>query len=298
MVCVYDVSLLPFSYMSTFVMSALAVLAISLVSLIGIATLSMRQDLVKRVLFLIISLAAGALLGDAFIHLIPEAFSEANPMAVSLTILIGVMVFFALEKFLRWHHSHGDEEFSEDHGKIHPVGHLVIVSDGLHNFVDGLAIGSAFLISPEIGIATTIAIALHEIPQEVSDFGLLLHAGFSRAKALFLNFLSALTAFIGLFVAFFLGGTYEALIPLMAAFTAGNFIYIALADLIPEIHKTPGGKRSALQLAVIVLGIALMFGLLSFEAPGHDHGDAHLHEETESYETHSAHEHEEADHSH
>ncbi len=246
--------------------SILAVGAVSLVSLVGITTLSLKQDFLKRILFLLISLAAGALLGDAFIHLLPEAFEEAsNPLTVSLLVLAGILTFFVLEKFLHWHHSHGEDEFSAEHARIHPVGHLVLVSDGVHNLVDGLAIGAAFLVSPEVGIATAIAIALHEIPQEIGDFGLLIHAGFSRTKALLLNFASALTAFLGLGLAFWLSSLGESLAPLIAAFAAGNFIYIALADLVPELQKTKGGGRSVLQFVVIVIGLAAMVMLLGLE---------------------------------
>ncbi len=255
--------------------SIIAVSAVSLVSLVGMATLSLQQDALRKGLFLLVALAAGALIGDAFIHLIPEAFAEAGTNEVAIAILAGILSFFLLEKFLHWHHSHGDEEFSPEHGKIHPLGSLVLVSDGIHNFVDGLAIGAAFMVSPEIGIATTIAIALHEIPQEIGDFGLLLHAGFSRTKALLMNFLSALTAFLGLAVAFWIGGTFESLIPLIAAFTAGMFIYLALADLVPELQKTKQMGRSFLQVAVIIGGIALMFGLTAFEGHGHSHEAVH-----------------------
>lgn len=243
----------------------LAVGAVSLLSLIGLVTISLNEKLLKRVLFLLISLAAGALLGDAFVHLLPEAFSEANALAVSLVVISGILSFFLLEKLLHWHHSHGEEEFSPDHAKIHPVGNLVLVSDGLHNLVDGLIIGAAFMVSTEIGIATTIAIALHEIPQEIGDFGLLLHAGFSRAKALLYNLFSALVAFLGLALAFTLGEMYAFITPFIAAFAAGNFIYIALADLLPELQRTEGKKRSLLQFLVIIVGILLMVALVAFE---------------------------------
>lgn len=245
--------------------ASIAVAAVSLVSLVGLVGLSLKQDLLRKTLFLLISLAAGALLGDAFIHLLPEAFEEAGALSVSLTVLAGILSFFTLEKFLHWHHSHGDDEFSPEHSRIHPVGNLVLVSDGVHNLVDGLAIGAAFMVSTEIGIATAIAIALHEIPQEIGDFGLLLHAGYTRAKALAMNFLSALTAFIGLGLAFWLGASGFEMAPLIAAFAAGNFIYIALADLVPELQKTRSGKRSLLQFVVIVMGIAAMAALLAFE---------------------------------
>jgi zinc and cadmium transporter len=245
-------------------MSVIAVLAVSLISLVGLFTLSLREDVLRKALFLIISLAAGALLGDAFLHLLPEAFENANPLAVSVFALAGVLSFLILEKFLHWHHSHGDES-SEEHARIHPLGHLVIVSDGVHNLVDGVAIGAAFLVSPEVGIATTIAIALHEIPQEIGDFGLLLHAGFSRVRALAMNFLSALTAFAGVGIAFWLAQMSETLVPLIAAFAAGNFLYIALADLVPEIHKTRGGTRGAAQFLVILAGVGAMLLLLGLE---------------------------------
>lgn len=245
--------------------AALAVAAVSLISVLGLAGLSLRQDLLRRTLFLLISLAAGALLGDAFIHLLPEAFEEAGALAVSLSVLAGILSFFILEKFLHWHHSHGDDEFSSEHARIHPVGSLVLVSDGVHNLVDGLAIGAAFMVSTEIGIATAIAIALHEIPQEIGDFGLLVHAGYSRGKALALNFLSALTAFLGLGLAFWIGESGLHMAPLIAAFAAGNFIYIALADLVPELQKTKSGKRSLLQFVVIIAGVAVMAALLGAE---------------------------------
>lgn len=268
-------AILPF--MTPLIQGVLAVGAVSLVSLIGITTLSLKQDLLKRVLFLLISLAAGALLGDAFIHLIPEAFAEGASTPVALAILAGILCFFALEKFFHWHHSHGDDEFSPEHARIHPVGNLVIVSDGIHNLIDGLAIGAAFMVSPEIGIATAAAIALHEIPQEIGDFGLLIHAGFSRMQALLVNFASALTAFVGLGIAFLLGNSSEAFIPLIAAFAAGNFIYIALADLMPELQKTTDGKRSFLQIVMLLIGIGAMFGLTYVEAPHHEDALAEEH---------------------
>ncbi len=251
--------------MDPIIMSIGAVVFVSLISFIGAVAISYKEHVLKRIVFVLISLAAGALLGDAFIHIIPEAFAEADTLTVSLLILAGILVFFILEKCLNWHHSHGEEEFSPEHSRIHPVGNLVLVSDGVHNFVDGLAIGAAFLVSPEIGIATTIAIALHEIPQEIGDFGLLIHAGFSRMKALLFNFISALTALVGLGVSFLIAQTAEELIPLITAFAAGNFIYIALADIVPELQKTKGVARAVTQLAFVMVGVGAMALLLSLE---------------------------------
>lgn len=243
-----------------------SVLAVSLISLIGIATLSIHTERLRRVLFILVSLATGALLGDAIIHLIPEAFEKAaSPLTVSLVILLGLISFFVLEKFLRWHHFHSEEEFSPDHSRIHPLGYLVIVGDGFHNMIDGLIIGSSYFISLEIGIATTTAVILHEIPQEIGDFGLLIHAGFSRVTALLANFASALLAFVGAGIAVTLGGEGGDLIPLIAAFAAGNFLYIAGSDLVPELHKVRDIRSSLLQLLFILIGIGIMALLLFLE---------------------------------
>ncbi len=252
--------------MSVLATALLAVIIVSLISLVGVFTLSMRVERIRSILFLLVSLAAGALFGDAFLHLIPEAYeAAANPVNVSLAILLGIVGFLVLEKFLRWRHDHG-EEFSDGHEHTHPVGHLVLVSDGVHNFIDGLTIGVAFLVSPEVGIATTIAILLHEIPQEIGDFALLLHAGFSRAKALLLNLASALVAILGTLTAFFLAEQVATLVPFIIAFAAGNFIYIAGSDLVPELHKTTNPKKTALQLAALFMGLFLMYAMLLLEA--------------------------------
>lgn len=244
-----------------------SVIIVSLISLIGIVALSLRKDFLQKSIFLIVSLAIGALFGDALIHLIPEAFEKIeNPAFVSLLIISGILSFLVLEKFLRWHHGHGHGS----HGghvddRIKPLGFLVLVSDGIHNLVDGIIIGASYLISIEIGIATTVAIILHEIPQEISDFGLLIHAGFTRMKALAINFITALSAIVGVGIAFVIGGGGETFIPAVLAFAAGGFIYIAGSDLVPELHKTSDLKRSLLQFVAILVGIGLMFSLLLFE---------------------------------
>lgn len=260
--------------------SLLAVTIISLVSLIGIFTLSLKDSLLKSSVFVLVSLAVGALLGDAFLHLIPEAYAEAtNPLVVSFSILGGILLFFIIEKTLHWHHHHGYEESEES---VHPVGKLVLVSDGVHNFIDGIIIGAAFLVSLPVGIATSIAVILHEIPQEIGDFGVLVHAGYSKMRALWLNFLSALLAVAGALLAFFLGETSEQLVSLILPIAAGGFIYIAMTDLIPELHKTKRFRLSVVQFAAIVAGLAAMVLLLGVEAPGHEHHEeeaTHLHAE-------------------
>ncbi|MCR4306342.1 MAG: ZIP family metal transporter, partial [Candidatus Yonathbacteria bacterium] len=157
------------------------------------------------------------------------------------------------------------EALAHEGAPVAPLGHLVLVSDGVHNLIDGVIIGSSYLISIEVGIATTIAIVLHEIPQEISDFGVLLHAGFSKNKAIFMNFLSALTAVIGAGIALVAGSSIDALLPMIAAFAAGSFLYIAGSDLVPEIHKVSDPRRSMVQFAAILFGIGIMFLLLFVE---------------------------------
>lgn len=251
-----------------------SVIIVSLVSLIGIFVLSLNDRFLNKCIFVLVSLAVGALFGDAIIHLIPSALKNTdNSALVSFFVLFGVIIFFVLEKFLHWHHhpdhthSHKEEDLIEHDGtaKIKPLGFLVLTSDSVHNLIDGIIIGASYFISIEVGVATTIAVVLHEIPQEISDFGLLIHAGFSKGRALFLNFTTALFALVGLFLAFAVQNVSEQLIPLLSAFAAGNFLYIAGSDLVPELHKTSSLKKSFIQLSAILVGIALMFALLLLE---------------------------------
>ncbi len=251
--------------MTTVVLYSLgAVALVSLISLIGVVTLSLKGKFLNASVFALVSLAVGALLGDVFIHLIPEAYAETvNPTLTSLLIIGGILIFFVLEKFLHWHHHHGLEA-SEP--AVHPVGKIVIVSDGVHNFIDGLIIAGSFLVSTEVGIATTIAVILHEIPQELGDFGVLIHAGYSRLKALWLNFLSSLAAVAGAITALFLGNMTEVFTTILVPLAAGGFIYIALTDLIPELHKTKTVRHSVIQLVMILVGVLTMVALLALEA--------------------------------
>jgi len=246
------------------------VLIISLVSLVGVFFLSLKETLIKALMHLLVGLAAGALLGDALVHLVPEAFEAGlSNIAFSVSILIGMLAFFILEKYLRWHHHEHDSEHThlptqeELIGtRTKPLGVLVLVGDGVHNFVDGVIIAASFMVSPPLGIATTIAVFLHEIPQEIADFALLLHAGFSRTKALLWNFVSALTAVLGALAFFFVGSNIQGIEPIAAAFTAGAFIYIAAADLVPELQETKHPGQSMLQFVALLIGVGLMFLLL------------------------------------
>lgn len=251
---------------TTIVFSFASVILISLVSLIGLFTLSLKPSLLDRCVFVLVSVAVGALLGDAFIHLIPEAFeTTTEPLYLSLALLGGLLLFFVLEKFLHWHHHQGLESSEPT---THPVGKMVLISDGVHNFIDGLIIVGGYMVSVEVGIATTIAVILHEIPQEIGDFGVLLHSGYTKTKALWLNFLSALFAIAGAALALVLGSSTELFATWLIPFAAGGFIYIAMSDLIPELHKTKVAKHSAVQILGIVAGIGAMLLLLLIEAGG------------------------------
>lgn len=238
-----------------------SVLIISLISFVGIFTLLLKRDLLNRSVFILVSLAVGALLGDVFIHIIPEAYEEmSNPSSISFLIIAGILLFFVLEKVLHWHHH--TLEHAENHE--HPVGNMVLIGDGVHNFIDGLIVAASYMVSVEVGVATTIAVILHEIPQEIGNFGVLLHAGYKTGKALWYNFLSALTAVAGAVVALAFGSVTETFALWLLPLTAGGFIYIALSDLIPELHKEHI-TQGFVQVIAIVVGVLSMVALLSLE---------------------------------
>jgi zinc and cadmium transporter len=235
----------------------IAILIISLVSLLGVFTLSINRKRLDNSLDLLVSLSVGALLGGVFLHLIPELVEEGVFSDVSIFVLGGILLFFVLEKFVFWHHCHKSEHehlcFSD----------MNLVGDGLHNLLDGVLLAGAFLINVQVGFATAIAVLLHEIPQEIGDFGVLMKGGFSRKKALLANFATALTAFIGAIIALVFNAFVIGVVPIIVAIAAGGFIYIAGTDLIPELHKNPNAKESLLQLVFILIGVGAM-GVLLF----------------------------------
>lgn len=241
-----------------------SVLIVSAASLIGIVTLVVNVHLLRRVLLVMVSLAIGALFGDVFFHLIPELFRETTAVLAGTYILGGIILFFVLEKFLRWYHIHDLEEQEGTHFAPH-IGYTNLFADALHNFVDGAFIGISYMVSIPVGIATTLTVLLHEIPQEVGDFGVLVHAGFTRKRALFYNFLSALVSVAGLALALVIGERVEALLPVILGFTAGTFIYLAGSDLVPELHKEKEVRKSVIQLISMTFGMVIMYLLLFLE---------------------------------
>jgi zinc and cadmium transporter len=176
-------------------------------------------------------------------------------------VLAGIFAFFVLEKFLRWRHQHNGQQAPG----IDPVGPMNLIADGLHNFIDGVAIGASYLVNPAVGVATTLAVLLHEVPQEIGDFGILIHAGFTKSRALFFNFLSACSAVLGALIVLIPGIEQADLAVGILPFTAGMFIYIAGSDLMPDLQKEQAPAKSLLQLIAMAGGVGLMLLLLLLE---------------------------------
>lgn len=241
---------------AVYIYSLLAVLLVSLVSLIGVLALSFKIKKLRQILSFLVSFAAGALLGGVFIHILPELSEKQGfNLLESILILLGILVFFVLEKIVRWRHCH--QPTCKQHP--HALGVMNLVGDGLHNVTDGILIAAAFLTSQSLGLATTLAVIFHEIPQEIGDFSVLIYAGFSKNKALFFNFLSALTAILGAVFTLILGTKIHGLTQILLPLTAGSFIYIATADLIPELKKEESLVKNLIQFFSLVLGIWLMW---------------------------------------
>ncbi len=246
----------------TWVQTLGSVAIVSAISLVGAATFAFNDAALRRSLLFLVSFAAGALLGDALIHLLPEAVEEAGgfELWISASVLIGIVALFLLEKSLHWHHAHFPSP-----EVLHPVAVTNIVGDALHNLVDGIAIAAGFLTSTRVGVATAVAVALHEIPQELGDFAILMHSGLKRRRALMLNFFSALTAFVGAIGMLVLADQLESLTQYLVPVIAGSFIYIGSTDLLPELHKEPELKKSAIQVTGLLVGIGMMALLLTLE---------------------------------
>jgi len=208
----------------------------------------------KRLLLLLVSFASGTLLGAAFLHLIPESLSAQSETAF-VAILVGILAFFLLEKFL-WRHCH------ERECPIHTFAYLDLLGDSVHNFIDGVVIAASFIVSIPLGATTTLAVIAHEIPQEIGDFGILIYGGFSKVKALLYNFLTAIIAILAATLTYFFSSSFPSnSLEYLLAFAAGGFIYIATSDLIPELHKETKPSRSAAQFLLLLLGITLMWVL-------------------------------------
>lgn len=225
---------------------------VSLISLIGIFTLAIKDNLLQKILFGFIGFSAGALIGGAFLHILPEALEKAKSTVVFYYLILGIALFFLMEKYLHWRHCHNGV------CEIHAFTYLNLVGDGFHNFIDGMVIAASFIVSLKLGIVTTLAVILHEIPQELGDFGVLVYGGFSKQKALVYNFIFSVMAIFGAIIGYFISDFAKGFSNFILPLTAGGFIYIASSDLIPEIHKENNLRRSNLAFIAFLLGIILM----------------------------------------
>ncbi len=249
----------------------LAVVIVSLVSLVGGYVFFLSKEKSAKIIPYLVSLAIGALIGDSLLHLLPEAYADSSSVGLfAISLIAGFGFFYLLENVLHWHHSHDGNEEGHSHGKH--VGGMITAADGLHNLIDGMIIALGFLVSVEVGIATTLAVVMHEIPQEISDMGLLMYAGWSRVKALVVNFLTGCTAIIGFLVVFLLdarsyGDMIDSALPYLLAVAGGGFLYIAIIDLIPEVKRGDAvyGGSFLRHVMVMVLGFAIMAALLLLE---------------------------------
>jgi zinc and cadmium transporter len=239
----------------------------SIASLIGGVILLTKEKTAMRISHFLSAFAAGALLGTAFLDLLPEALGESIHLAektgtetnVFIWTLIGFLIFFVLERAIHWSHHHQvvQGEFNRNTPKA--IVPLIIIGDSVHNFLDGIVIASTFMVSIPLGIITSLAVAAHEIPQEIGDFGLLLHKGVKRSKVLWINVLSALASVVGAVITFWLGESIESIIPVFLSLAAGFFIYIASADLIPEIHNQEKRTVALIETVLLIAGIIVVW---------------------------------------
>ncbi|NIN51686.1 MAG: ZIP family metal transporter [Nitrososphaeria archaeon] len=238
--------------------------AISLIAFLGALILFLKKELLDKLLLILVAFSAGSLIGGAFLHLIPEAIlkvgvEEALILNTFLYLLLGFCIFFILEQLIRWHHHHATA-----HPNIMPFSYLILISDGVHNFIDGLVIAASFIISFPVGVVTALAIALHEIPQEIGDFGVLVYGGFRKSKALVMNYISAITLIFGGISGYLLSAWIGESIVFLMPFAAGNFIYISSVDLIPEIGCKESVKISLLRFCIFLTGLLLMLAIKLF----------------------------------
>jgi zinc and cadmium transporter len=229
-----------------------SVTTVSLIAFVGIIFIGLKEEILKHITMALVGFASGTLLGGAFLHLLPESINPKGDLTITFyCVILGIVSFFAMEKFLYWRHCH------EEKCPIHMFVYLNLVGDGIHNFIDGMVIAATFTLSFSLGFVTTLAVIFHEIPQEIGDFGILIYGGLSKRKALICNFISAITAILGAMITYF-SASFQSIETLLVPFAAGGFIYIAATDLMPELHKKRRGGESLVQLLVILLGIGLM----------------------------------------
>ncbi len=247
------------------VLTLVSVILVGIIPLVGITFLCIGENIVRRSILFFVSFSTGALLGDVFLHMLPEMHEGAGFMTDMYIVLFGIVVSFIIEKTIHWRHCHVLPGGSDDHHHVHPMGPLSLIGDSIHNFLDGLVIAGSYAVSIPVGISTTLAVVFHEIPQEIGDFAILLHSGYTRRKAVLFNLYSQLSAIAGAVLFLFATSALSDMTQYMLPFAAGNFVYIAGSDLIPELHKETGLRHAFTQLSFMVLGILVMFALTMIE---------------------------------
>ena len=239
--------------MTTFLWILGSGILMSLIALVGSVTLLLSERALKKLLLPLVALAAGSLIGGAAFHMLPASFAAiAKDLNVWLTFVLGFALFMGIEQVFHWHHCHRAQADCRK-----PLTYLILIGDGLHNLIGGLAISSTFLIDIRLGITAWLAAAAHEIPQELGDFGVLVHGGWSKARALLFNVLSALTFLVGGLLTY--GLSFAVDVSYLIPFAAGNFVYIAAADLVPEVNKHPSLVANVVHLLMFLLGAGLMY---------------------------------------
>ncbi|MBN2330530.1 MAG: ZIP family metal transporter [Candidatus Aenigmarchaeota archaeon] len=238
--------------MFTLLLIILATFINGLIALVGAFSLFLKEKQLNRVIMVLVAFSAGALLSGGMIHLLAESIEMMDMEYAFIVLLSGFSMFFVLERFLHWHHCH------KGHCDVHAFSYLILIGDGIHNFIDGLIIAASFIIGIPFGVITTMLIIGHEIPQELGDFGILVYGGIKKNKALLYNFASQLTSMIGGVIGFFVAGIGNAT-PVLLSFAAGGFIYIAASDLIPELHKETDMKKVVSYFIFFLAGISFMY---------------------------------------
>lgn len=241
--------------MDTWIWIAGSSLFICSITLVGAFSFFIKESTFKKITPLFVALAAGTLFGGSLFHMLPRSIHAlGNQLSVYICFAAGFTMFLAMEQFLHWHHCH---EAPSQHKA--PLTYMILIADGLHNFLGGLGIGASFIMSPQVGLTATLAAALHEIPQELGDFGVLVHGGWSRRQALLFNMISSLSFPLGAFLAYNLPS--EIPVEYLVPFTAGNFLYISATDLLPEVKRHSKLSMTLAHLFLFIAGMALLLGL-------------------------------------
>lgn len=249
-----------------------SVIIVSLIAVLAIIPFLLKKKISEHKLILLLSVSVGTLLGGVFIHFMPEIVEHGYNIRSAIYILAGFITFFILEKLIHWHHNKQNVNKTNKcaHSHAYHLAPLNLIGDGIHNFLDGMVIAGSYLVNLPLGIAATISIIFHELPQEIADFGVLIYSGMSKKKAVLFNFLSAITAIIGAVAGFFISNYIHEFTHFIIPFAAGNFIYIAASNLVPELHRHCKLRDTITHIIAIIAGIGIMI-LITFIGPEHLH---------------------------